>query len=90
MRVIRSWTRRRSVSKLRLAVTAHADAAFLAGQVAPVARQPRQQMLQLREFHLELAFARPGALGEDVEDQRRAVEDLAIEQRFKVAALGGR
>ena len=47
-------------------------------------------MLQLREFHLELAFAGPGALGKDVEDQRRAVEDLAIEQRFEVAALGGR
>ena len=47
-------------------------------------------MLQLRQLDLELAFARPGALGEDVENQRRAVENFAVEDLFEVAALRGR
>ena len=49
--------------QLRFAfTTAHADAAFLPRQVAPETRQPRQQMLQLREFDLEFAFPGAGAL----------------------------
>ena len=47
-------------------------------------------MLKLGQFNLQLAFARAGALGEDVQDERRAVEDLALEDLFQVAALGGR
>ena len=35
-------------------------------------------------------FPRAGPLGEDVEDQRRAIENLAVENFFQVAALGGR
>ena len=50
-------------------------------------RESRQQMLKLRQLDLQLAFARAGALGEDVENQRRAVEDLAVENFFQVAAL---
>ena len=58
--------------QLRFAfAAAHADAALLPRQVAPEPRQPRQQMLQLRQFDLQLAFARAGALREDVQDQRR-------------------
>ena len=48
-----------------------------------------QQMLELRQFDLQLAFARPGALREDVENQRRAVEDFAVENFFERAALRG-
>ena len=44
-------------------------------------------MLELRQLDLQLAFARAGALGEDVENQRRAVENLAVKDFFKVAAL---
>ena len=77
--------------QLRFAfAAAHADAARLPRQVAPEPRQPRQQMLQLREFDLQLAFARAGALREDVENQRRAVQDLAVEYFLQIAALGGR
>ena len=47
-------------------------------------------MLQLREFNLHLAFARAGALRENVENERRAVEDFAVEDFFQVAALRGR
>ena len=46
-------------------------------------------MLQLRQLDLELAFARASALGEDVENERGAVEDLAVKGRLQVAALGG-
>ena len=67
---------------------AHADAALLPRQVSPEPRQPRQQMVQLRQLHLQLALARAGALGEDVENQRGAIEDFALENLFKVAALG--
>ena len=75
--------------QLRFTVTAHADAAFLPGQVAPEPGQPREQMLQLRQFDLQLAFAGAGALGEDIENQRGAIEHLALENRFQIAALGG-
>ena len=44
-------------------------------------------MLKLRQFDLQLAFARAGALREDVENQRRAVENFAVENFFEVAAL---
>ena len=51
------------------------------------ADEPRQQVLQLRELDLQLAFARPGAAREDVEDQLRAVDDLAAERLLEVAQL---
>ena len=74
--------------QLRFAfAAAHADAAFLPRQVAPKPREPRQQMLKLRQLDLQLAFARAGALREDVENQRRAVENFAVENFFEVAAL---
>jgi len=57
--------------------------------VAPLASEPRQEVLVLRELDLEAAFARPGAPGEDVEDERRAVEDLGLEGVFEVALLRG-
>ena len=44
-------------------------------------------MLKLREFDLQFAFPRAGALREDVENQRRAVEDFAVENLFEIAAL---
>ena len=46
------------------------------------------KMLQLRQFDLQFAFARAGALGENIQDQRGAVEDLAAEDLFQIAALG--
>jgi len=46
-------------------------------------------MLQLGEFDLEFTFARARSLRENIEDQRGAVENLAIEDAFEVAALGG-
>ena len=57
--------------------------------MAPKAGQARQQMLQLGQFHLQFAFARAGALRENVQDQRRAVQHLAAEDLFQIAALRG-
>ena len=74
--------------QLRFAVTAHADAALLPGQVTPKTGEPRQQMLELGQLDLQLAFAGSGALGEDIEDERGPVEHLAFEDSFQVAALG--
>ena len=75
--------------QLRFTIPAHADAALLPGQVAPVPRQAREQVMQLREFNLQLALAGAGALRENVENQRSAVEHLAIEHDFEIAALSG-
>ena len=52
--------------------------------------EPRQQIVQLRQFHLEAAFPRARAPGEDIEDQLRAVDDLGGKLLFEVALLGGR
>src|SRR6266568_2651971 len=47
-------------------------------------------MLELGQFDLQLAFSRAGALGENIEDERGAIENLAIEHLLQVAALGWR
>src|SRR5687767_2239294 len=44
-------------------------------------------MFELREFDLQLALLRARALREDVENQRSAIEDLALENLFQVARL---
>src|SRR5206468_1449469 len=77
--------------QLRFPFTAtHADAAFLTGQVAPKAGEPREQMLQLGQLDLQLPLAGAGALGENVQDKRGAVQNLAIEDALQISALGGR
>jgi len=57
--------------------------------VAPLAGESRQEVLVLRQFHLEAAFARLGAPGEDVEYKGRAVQDLDVEGVFHAALLRG-
>ncbi len=69
--------------------TAHADAAFLAGQVAPETGQAREEVLQLGQFHLELAFASAGAVRKNIENERGAVENFAFKDLLKITGLGG-
>src|SRR5436190_18819001 len=69
---------------------AHADASLLARQVTPEPGESRQQMLKLRQFDLQLAFATARALGKDIQNQRRAVENFAIENFLEVSALSWR
>ena len=51
------------------------------------ADEARQQVFQLRELDLQLAFARSRAPREDVEDQLRAIDHLAIEPLVELAQL---
>ena len=55
--------------------TAHADTADLTFEVGPGARQTRQQVFQPRQVDLHAAFVGARALGEDVQDQQRAIDD---------------
>ncbi len=52
--------------------------------------QPRQQIIQLRQLHLQLSFARAGAARENIQDQLRPVQNLAVERALQIAKLGGR
>src|SRR5262249_47824754 len=65
--------------ELRLAGAPRADAATQPRQRVAGADQPRQQVLQLGELDLQLSFSRPRAPREDVEDQLRAIDDLAAD-----------
>ena len=65
--------------ELGFAGAARADAAAEPRQRVAGADQPRQQVFQLRELDLQLAFARPRAAREDVENQLRAIDDLAAD-----------
>ena len=47
-------------------------------------------MVELGEFHLQLAFLRLGALGENGENQPHAVQHAALQGAFQIALLGGR
>ncbi len=76
--------------ELRFTRAARADAAALAREVRPHAREAREEVLELREFDLESAFAGAGALSEDVENELSAVEHLARGEFLEIAALRGR
>ena len=74
--------------ELRFTFTAaHTDATGLPRQVTPEAREAREQMLELREFDLKLAFPRASTLRKNVEDQRGAIQDFDLEDFFQVAGL---
>ena len=76
--------------ELGFARAAQADTALLPFQVSPAANQTRGQVLQLRQFHLQLALVGGGALGENVEDQAGAVQHPDLQALFQVALLGRR
>jgi hypothetical protein len=66
-----------------------ARAAAQAREMLAVADEARQAVLVLRQLDLELALARAGVLGEDIQDKRGAVDDLAVDGLFEVALLRG-
>ena len=73
--------------QLRLAGPARTDRAFQPFEVLPLPAQPRQQVLVLREFHLQRRLPGARAAGKDVEDQRTAVDHLHLQRGFKVQLL---
>jgi hypothetical protein len=80
--------------ELRLAVAARPDSPTHCPQASPepleVLPHPshaREVVLELGELDLELALGATGMLGEDVEDQLRAVDDARRECILEVALL---
>ena len=57
------------------------------GEVRPLPAQPRQLVAQLGQLDLHLALGRRRPLGEDVEDQGRAVDHAPLDQLLEVALL---
>ena len=76
--------------ELGFAGPARPDAAAQTGHLHAVAGEARQQVIQLRQLHLEAAFARPRARCENVQDELGAVDDFGVDGLFEVALLGGR
>ena len=74
---------------LELALTgaARADAATESLEVLPHAAHPRQVVLELGQLDLELALGAPRVLGEDVEDQLRAIDDASAERVLERSLL---
>ena len=70
--------------------TARADSAAQPRHRRAVAGQPGQQIIQLRQLDLQLAFAGSRAPGENVQDELGPVEDLHVQRFFQIALLRGR
>jgi succinyldiaminopimelate transaminase len=64
-------------------------AAAEAFEVLPHASHAREVVLELRELHLELAFGTSCVLGEDVEDQLRAIDDARLKRVLERSLLRG-
>jgi hypothetical protein len=69
--------------ELTLARAPRPDAAAGPRQVGPEAGQPRQLVLELGELDLQPPLVGLGMLGEDVEDQPAAVDDLDVQQALE-------
>ena len=67
-----------------------AAAAALTLKVGPGADQTALLVIEMGEFDLQHTLAGRGALTEDFENQRRAVEDLYADLAFEIALLDGR
>jgi hypothetical protein len=75
--------------ELGLTGAAEADATdSLAGEVGPQTSQPRQPIFELGQFDLQAPFVGRGAAGEDVEDERSAVDDFDVQRALEIPLLG--
>ena len=64
------------------------EAPALSGKVGPEAGQARKEILELGELDLELAFPGAGALGEDLQNEGGAIQDLAAKDLLQIPRLG--
>ena len=76
--------------ELGLARSTRADPRALLAELETTAAQTRQPVAELRELDLYRAFLARRVLGEDVEDERDAIDDVDREQLLEIALLGGR
>ena len=63
------------------------QAAPLAFEVGPAPYEPSREVLEAGQFDLQPALATLGALAEDVEDERGAIDHCAVERPLEVALL---
>ena len=75
---------------LALARPPGADPAAEPLEVGPEAPHPRQVVLELGQLDLQLALGRVGVVGEDVEDDRGAVDHRHAQGGLEIALLPGR
>ena len=87
---MRSRTRRRSTSSCVSPGPRVADAAADAREVRPLARQARQQVLELRQLHLQLALGLRARCAKM--SRMSALRSMTLQRRLllEVALLGGR
>ena len=73
--------------ELGFARTSRADAAaqLRHGRAAP--GKPRQHVFQLRQLHLQMAFARPRMAGKDIQDELRAIHHAGGQLVLQVPQL---
>ena len=64
-----------------------AKATTLTLKVGPTANKATLLVVEMREFDLQTALGSRRALAEDLEDQSRAVDHLALERFLKIALL---
>src|SRR6266566_5556864 len=76
--------------QLRFAGTSESDATANTRQVRPHAGEPRQQVLELRQLHLELRLVTARARREDVENDFGAIHHAHAEALLELDALHGR
>ena len=53
-------------------------------------RQPRKQILELGQLHLQLTLTRAGVPSKNIENELRAIDDARVDYAFDVALLRGR
>ena len=73
--------------QLGLARPPEADAAADTGEVGPHPGEPRQQVFQLRQLHLQLGLVASGPGGEDVEDDLGPVHHPDLERALQIHPL---
>ncbi len=74
--------------ELGFAGTARADAAAQLRHGFAAPGKARQHVFELRQLHLELAFAGAGVAGKNIEDELGAVEHAARQARLQGCAAG--
>ena len=73
--------------ELGFAGSAEADPAANTRQVGPHARQPREEIFELRELDLQLGFVAARARRKDVENHFGAIHDSEAEAFLELHAL---